>query len=111
MDIDIVQILYPEVYESAKKFHTFQNKVYQYIDDKYGIDTFDNILKFKEFNNEVDNVKKGQLKDSQMNRLAQKYNRYFDEYIKATYQVKLLIGYKETVDMMDKLKLHFKNVV
>jgi len=111
MDILIIEVLYPKVYESAKKYHTFENKVYQHIDDTYGINTLDNILKFNEFNNEIDNVKKNILKDTQMNRLAQKYNKYFNEYIKETYELKLIIGYKDTIDIMNILKMYFKNLI
>lgn len=56
--VEFVKILYPEVYETAKKWYTFEVKVHQLIDDTYGKDTFDSILELNNFHNEIENVRK-----------------------------------------------------
>lgn len=109
--IEFIQILYPDVYESAKKFYTFQMKVYQLIDDTYGKDSLDSIIQLNDFNNEIEDVRKNKLKDTKLNRLAQKYNKYFDEYSLTTYNLKMLIGVKETITIMESLEKHFKSRV
>lgn len=109
--IEFIQILYPEVYESAKKLYTFQMKVYQLIDDTYGKDTLDSIIQLNEFNKEIENVRQKKLKDTQLNRLAQKYSKYFDEYSLSTYNLKMVIGVKETITIMESLEKHFKSRV
>lgn len=108
-NIDFIEILYPEVYQTSKKLYTFEIKVHQLLDDIYGKDTYNSILKLHEFNKEIDNVKNNKLKDTQLNRLAQKYNKYFDEYSLVTYDLKTKIGMKETITIMETLKKYFKS--
>lgn len=107
--VEFIELLYPEVYEAAKKLYTFQMKVYQLIDDTYGKDSFDSILHMNEFHNEIENVKKNKLKETQLNRFAQKYNKYFDKYSLATYELKTKIGVKETITIMESLEKYFKS--
>jgi len=107
--VDFIEILYPEVYQTSKKLYTFEMKVHQLLDDTYGKDTFNSILKLNEFNQEIDNVRNNKLKDTQLNRLAQKYNKYFDEYSLATYELKMKIGVKETITIMETLEKYFKS--
>lgn len=107
--IEFIQILYPEVYETAKKLYTFQMKVYQLIDDTYGKDTLESIIQLNEFNNEIEDVRKNKLKDTKLNRLAQKYSKYFDEYSLATYNLRTVIGAKETITIMESLEQYFKS--
>ena len=108
--VEFIKILYPEVYETAKKFHTFEVKVHQLIDDTYGKDSFDSILHLNEFHNEIENVRQNKLTNTKLNRLAQKYSKYFDEYSKATYDLKKRIGAKETLTIMESLQTYFKNL-
>jgi hypothetical protein len=107
--VEFIELLYPDVYETAKKLYTFQMKVYQLIDDTYGKDRFDSILHLNEFHKEIENVKKNQLNDTKLNRLAQKYNKYFDAYSLATYGLKTKIGVKETITIMESLEKYFKS--
>jgi hypothetical protein len=109
--VDFIKLLYPDVYETAKKLYTFEIKVHQLLDDTYGKDTFNSILKLNEFNQEIDNVrnKVNGTEDTQLNRLAQKYNKYFDEYSLATYDLKMKIGVKETITIMESLQKYFKS--
>jgi adenosine deaminase len=109
--VEFIQLLYPEVYDAAKKLYTFEVKVYQLIDDTYGKDSLDSIIQLNEFHKEIENVKKQKLKDTQLNRLAQKYSKYFDEYSKATYELKIHIGVKETLTIMESLQKYFKTKV
>lgn len=109
--IEFIELLYPDVYETAKKLYTFEMKVHQLLDDTYGKDTFNSILKLNQFNKEIDNVrnKVKETEDMQLNRLAQKYNKYFDEYSLATYELKMKIGMKETITIMESLEKYFKS--
>lgn len=109
--VEFIKVLYPEVYEAAKKLYTFQMKVYQLIDDTYGKDSFDSILHLNEFHNEIENVKKNKLTDTKLNRLAQKYHKYFDTYSLSTYELKTRIGAKETITIMESLEKYFKSKV
>lgn len=104
-------MLYPELYEASRKLYTFENKVYQLIDDTYGKDSFQSIMKMNEFHEEIDNAQKGIQKDSQLNRLAQKYSKYFDEYSKISYSLKLQIGGKDTLVLMETLQNYFKHLI
>jgi hypothetical protein len=103
--IDFIELLYPDVYETAKKLYTFEMKVHQLLDDIYSI------LKLNQFNKEIDNVrnKVKETENVQLNRLAQKYNKYFDEYSLATYELKTKIGVKETITIMESLEKYFKS--
>lgn len=108
---DLIKQLYPSVYERAHKLYTFERKVHEFIDDTYGKDTFNSILKLNEFHQEIDNVQKKNLSDTQMNRFAQKYSNYFDAYSLATYELKTQIGVKDTLDIMEFLRNYFMSTV
>lgn len=107
--LNLIQELYPKVYETAKKLYTFERKVHELIDDTYGKDSFNSILKLNEFHQEIDNVQQNKLSDTQMNRFAQKYSKYFDAYSLATYELKTQIGGKDTLDIMQFLEQYFKS--
>lgn len=110
-NIELIKLLYPEVYEGARKLYTFEKQVHQLIDDTYGKDSLDSIIQLNEFNKEIDNVQKGVTKNTQLNRLAQKYSKYFDEYSKLSYSLKIQIGSKDTLSIMDTLQNYFKKLI
>jgi len=98
---ELIKQLYPNVYETARKLYTFERKVHEFIDDTYGKDTFNSILKLNEFHQEIDNVQQKKFSETQMNKLAQKFSRYFDAYSLATYELKTQIGAKDTLSIME----------
>lgn len=108
---NLIKQLYPSVYEHARKLYTFERKVHELIDDTYGKDTFNSILKLNEFHQEIDNVQQNKLSETQMNKLAQKFSKYFDAYSLATYELKTQIGAKDTLTIMEFLKDYFKSAV
>jgi hypothetical protein len=108
---ELIKQLYPNVYETASKLYTFERKIHELIDDTYGKDTFNSILKLNEFHQEIDNVQQNKLSETQMNKLAQKFSKYFDAYSLATYELKTQIGAKDTLSIMEFLRDYFKSAV
>ena len=106
--IEIIKAIYPEVYNAAYKLYKYEIKVYELIDDMYGNNTLDNIIKTNEFHNEIENVRKNTLKNTQMNKLAQKYMKYFDVYALVTHDLQNQLGSEMTLGIMERLKDYFK---
>jgi 4-hydroxyphenylpyruvate dioxygenase-like putative hemolysin len=108
MNVEYIEQFYPNVYETSKNFYMFDYKVNQMINDNYGINTFKSILKSNEYTKEIDNVRNNIIKDTQMNKLAQKYKKYFDLFTTSTYELKQQIGLDKTSVIIDFLREHFK---
>lgn len=109
--VEFIKVLYPDVYAAAKQLFTYEKKVNQLIDDTYGKDSLDSILYLNEFHKEIENVRKHKLKDTQLNRFAQKFNKYFVEYTSATYNLRSAVGTKQTFAIMESLEKYFKTQV
>lgn len=109
MNIETIQQQYPLVYNAGKDLYLFDYKVHSMIDDTYGINTFENIQMSHEYNTEINNIRDNNIiKDTKMNRLAQKYNKYFDIFSYHTYQLKLQVGRAKTLEIIDLIREHFK---
>lgn len=113
MDIEIIEQIkknYPELYNISKQLHNFDEKVSNMFIEKYGNNTYDNIMKTHEYNKEIENVHNGILKTSSISKLAQKRQKIFQIYTDVTFQITKKIGYSKTIEYMDVLTKYFKTI-
>lgn len=62
-----------------------------YIKNKYG-DTVENIIKFHEYNNEIEKVNKGIITGIGFSKAAQKYNEYFQKFLFESNKLASILG-------------------
>ena len=109
--INNIRTAFPNVYESSKELVVFEQQVRNIIDDRYGKDTLENIMKFQEYAQEQDNVNNGILKDTMMSRLAQRKQALFERYSRETFKMAQEIGLKDSLLYMDILTTYFKSII
>jgi hypothetical protein len=108
--IEHIQHSHPSMYDAVKNLVLYDAKVYFHIDNKYGVNTLDNIIKSNEFHVEIDNVSKGIKSNTKMNRLAQKRLPIFNKYLEETFKVARTTDFKSTMQMIDTLEKYFKQL-
>jgi lysine/ornithine N-monooxygenase len=108
--VESMKLLYPEMFKAIRDFVLFEEKVKLSIDVTYGVGTLENIFKSHEYQTEIDNVKRGINGTSKLSRLAQRRKALFDRYTEETGRVAKVIGYKETLEVMDYLSKYFRRM-
>lgn len=58
LDLFLLEISYPDLFYSIKNLYDYDRKVELYIKNKYGDNTVENIIKFHEYNNEIEKLVK-----------------------------------------------------
>lgn len=107
MNIQQIQLLFPDLFKSAKDLYIFDYKVRNMINNEVGEDTLENIIQNHEYNSEIHNVSKNIIKNTKMNRLAQKHKKYFDIYLHYVYNLKNAIGMSASDKILTILKTYF----
>jgi hypothetical protein len=103
----LIQLMYPEIYCSAKALFDFDKKVENLINDYYGVETIDHIFKMNEYNREIENVKNSIFKNTNFSKFAQKRKILFDTYANETFLISQQIGKENTFAIMNTLELSF----
>lgn len=98
------EIKYSKLYKSIKNMTNFDKKVKKYIDKKYGGDTLENIIKTHEYNKEIDNVRKGIITNVGLNRLAERYNQYFNSFLNQRNKLRKELDNKEIDYIIEEIK-------
>lgn len=108
--IDQIHITYPKMYDAVKDLVLYDERVYLHIADKYGKDTLENIIHTNKYHKELENASNGTTSNSKWNKLAHKRHPIFQRYLNETSAVSRVAGFKQTLEMMDILERHFKQL-
>lgn len=94
LDLFLLEISYPDLFYSIKNLYDYDRKVELYIKNKYGDNTIENIIKFHEYNNEIEKVSKGIITGIGFSKAAQKYNEYFQKFLFESTKLANILGYQ-----------------
>jgi hypothetical protein len=110
IQVDLIQIEYPELYNISRKLHSFDKKVSELFIKNYGDNTYDNLMITNEYYKELENVSNGILKDTDISKIAQRRQEIFKEYSVVTFEITKTIGFLKTLEKMDILDKYFKSI-
>lgn len=109
IDIHLLELAYPNLFHSIKNLYDFDRRVESYIENKYGKNTIENIIKFNEYNNEkVNNGKVNKGNISEFSKVAQKHNEYFQKFLFESIKVKDILGYINTDQIIKQIQNHIR---
>jgi len=102
--------LYPEFVKSVRDVEMYDFKVHDAITKKYGIKSFERIQKINEYNSEFENIVSKKAAYSDMRKYAEKRHSLFNVYSLESYKLAKEIGMQKTLQYLDILQNHFKQI-
>jgi len=102
--------LYPQFVKSVRDLQMYDFKVHDAITKKYGIQSFERIQKINEYNTEFENIVSKKPAKSEMRKYAEKRYTLFNTYSLESYKIAKEIGMQKTLQYLDILQNHFKQI-
>lgn len=103
-ELEAVITAFPSMYKAIRDYVVFNFKMDKMFERKYGVDTIENIIKSNEFLAEIENVEKGKLNDTTLNKNARKRASLLKIYIEETGKVASKIGHPATLKYIDLIE-------
>jgi hypothetical protein len=102
--ISTIKQNHPQLYKAAKSYVFFDKRVKKFFDDFYGADNIQSIIKLNEYFKELENVRQGNTSDSNLSKLAQKSNQYFNKYTEQGFLLAQEVGTANALTFTDILE-------
>ena len=97
------EMLFPETYKAIRNLALYDKKVKRTINKEYPENTYLNIVKTVQYNNELINVENGIINNTTFSKLAQKRLFLFKKMSQITYGHSLRFGKENTIKMIDTI--------
>jgi hypothetical protein len=104
LDLFLLEISYPDLFYSIKNLYDYDRKVELYIKNKYGDNTIENIIKFNEYNNEIEKVSKGNITNIGFSKAAQKHSEYFQKFLFESNKLAYILGYQNADKIIKQIQ-------
>jgi uncharacterized coiled-coil DUF342 family protein len=107
LNINDINIHYPNLFKSAQNLYTYDNKILNRIDETFG-DSLESIIEINKYNQAIEDIRCN-ISTNEYHNIAVNYLKLFNKFSDESFLLKRRLSDKDIYKILDILRDYFKN--